>query len=78
MTDNAIGVTKSDNTYEVLHQSDEGMPWPDGFSISADRYVYATINELHRSPVLIGGKEASLGTYEIVRFPALSTAVSGR
>lgn len=78
MTDNAIGVTKPDGTYEVLYQSDAGLPWPDGFSMGADGYVYATINELHRSPVLNGGEDASLGTYKIVRFPALGTAVSGR
>lgn len=78
MTDNAIGVTKPDGTYEVLFQSDTDLPWPDGFSIGVDGYVYATINELHRSPVLNGGEDASLGTYRIVRFPALGTGISGR
>ena len=78
MTDNAIGVTKPDGTYEVLFQSDENLPWPDGFSMGVDGYVYATINELHRSPVLNNGEDASLGTYRIVRFPALGTAISGR
>ena len=78
MTDNAIGVTRPDGRYEVLFQSDEALPWPDGFSIGADGFVYATINELHRSPVLNGGEDASLGTYRIVRFPALGAAISGR
>ena len=78
MTDNAIGVTKPDGTYEVLFQSDEDLPWPDGFSMGVDGFVYATINELHRSPVLNGGEDASLGTYRIVRFPALGKAISGR
>lgn len=78
MTDNAIGVTKADGAYEVLFQSDDGLPWPDGFAIGPDGYVYATVNELHRSPVLNGGEDASLGTYRIVRFPALGTALSGR
>ncbi|MEM0947916.1 MAG: L-dopachrome tautomerase-related protein [Pseudomonadota bacterium] len=78
MTDNAIGVTRPDGSYEVLFQSAEDLPWPDGFSIGADGYVYATINELHRSPVLNGGEDASLGTYRIVRFPALGPAISGR
>lgn len=78
MTDNAIGVTKPDGSYTELFQSDDGLPWPDGFSIGTDGYVYATINELHRSPVLNGGQDASLGTYKIVRFPALGTAISGR
>lgn len=78
MTDNAIGVTRPDGSYEVLYQSDEALPWPDGFSIGADGFVYATINELHRSPVLNGGVDDSLGTYRIVRFPALGEAISGR
>ncbi|MEM8569352.1 MAG: L-dopachrome tautomerase-related protein [Pseudomonadota bacterium] len=78
MTDNAIGVTKPDGSYEVLFQSDEDLPWPDGFSMGIDGYVYATVNELHRSPVLNGGEDASLGTYRIVRFPALGTTVNGR
>lgn len=78
MTDNAIGVTKPDGSYEVLYQSDEDLPWPDGFSMGVDGYVYATINELQRSPVLNGGEDASLGTYRIVRFPALGPAISGR
>lgn len=78
MTDNAIGVTKPDGTYEVLHQSDDDLPWPDGFAMGVDGYVYATINELHRSPVLNGGEDASIGTYRIVRFPALGPAISGR
>ena len=78
MTDNAIGVTRPDGTYEVLYQSDDDLPWPDGFSMGADGFVYATINELHRSPVLNGGEDASVGTYRIVRFPALGSAISGR
>lgn len=78
MTDNAIGVTRPDGSYEVLFQSDENLPWPDGFSVGIDGYIYATVNELHRSPVLNGGEDASIGTYQIVRFPALGTAISGR
>lgn len=78
MTDNALGVTKPDGSYEVLFQSAEELPWPDGFSIGTDGYVYATINELHRSPVLNGGEDASKGIYKIVRFKALSNTVSGR
>lgn len=78
MTDNAIGVTRPDGSYDVLYQSETDLPWPDGFSMGVDGYVYATINELHRSPVLNGGEDASLGTFKIVRFPALADTVSGR
>lgn len=78
MTDNAIGVTRPDGSYEVLFQSDEELPWPDGFAAGIDGYIYATVNELHRSPVLNGGEDDSRGTFQIVRFPALGTPVSGR
>lgn len=78
MTDNAIGVTRPDGSYEVLYQSDTDMPWPDGFAMGTDGFVYATINELHRSPVLNGGTDASRGTFRIVRFPALGPAIPGR
>ncbi|MEO1065830.1 MAG: L-dopachrome tautomerase-related protein [Pseudomonadota bacterium] len=78
MTDNAIGVTKPDGSYEELFQSDETLPWPDGFAIGPDGFVYATVNELHRSPVLNDGEDGSKGAYAIVRFKALGAAVSGR
>lgn len=78
MTDNAIGVTKADGSYEVLFQSDETLPWPDGFAVGIDGYIYATVNELHRSPVLNGGDDGSVGAFQIVRFKALANAVNGR
>ena len=77
ITDAAIGVTKPDGSYEVLYQ-DETLPWPDGFAVGADGNIYATINELHRSPVLNEGKNTATGAFKIVRFPALAPAISGR
>lgn len=70
MTKNAIGVTKPDGTYQELYRSDD-LPWPDGFAIGPDGYIYATINELHRSPVLNNGKDTSKGFFKIVRFKPL-------
>ncbi|SHH80659.1 L-dopachrome tautomerase-related protein [Cognatishimia maritima] len=78
ITDNAIGVTKADGTYEVLHQSDERLSWPDGFAVGHDGYVYATVNQLQRSPVLNNGVDKSSGAYSIVRFQSLEEAISGR
>ncbi|TBR42549.1 hypothetical protein CBF23_007105 [Marinomonas agarivorans] len=78
MTDNAIGVTRADGEYEVLFQSDTTLAWSDGFAVGADGYIYATVNELHRSPVLNGGKDESKGEYRIVRFAPLAPAVNGR
>lgn len=77
ITEDAVGVTKPDGTYEILFQQDE-MSWPDGFAMGADGYVYVTINELHRSPVLNGGTDATQGEFKIMRFPAIGGAVSGR
>lgn len=77
ITEDAVGVTRPDGTYEVLYQQDD-MSWPDGFAVGTDGYVYVTINELHRSPVLNDGQDATLGEFKIMRFPALGDAVSGR
>lgn len=77
ITEDAVGVTKPDGTYEILYQADN-MSWPDGFAMGADGHVYVTINELHRSPVLNDGTDATQGEFSIMRFPALGGAVSGR
>ncbi|MEM7377179.1 MAG: L-dopachrome tautomerase-related protein [Pseudomonadota bacterium] len=78
MADDAIGVVRPNGEYSVLYQSAESLPWPDGFAVGVDGHVYATVNELHRSPVLNGGTLATTGQFKIVRFPALGPAVSGR
>lgn len=77
ITDDAIGVTRPDGSYEVLYQRDD-LSWPDGFAIGTDGYIYATVNELHRSAVLNNGVDATQGEFKIIRFPALGDAVSGR
>ncbi len=77
ITDDAIGVTRPDGSYDVLYQRDD-LSWPDGFAIGVDGYVYATVNELHRSAVLNNGVDATKGEFKIVKFPALGDAVSGR
>ncbi|MEM9601501.1 MAG: L-dopachrome tautomerase-related protein [Pseudomonadota bacterium] len=78
MADDAIGVVRPSGEYSVLYQSADALPWPDGFAMGVDGHVYATVNELHRSPVLNGGTLATTGQFKIVRFPALGGAVSGR
>lgn len=77
ITDQAIGVTKPDGSYEVLYKQDN-IAWPDGFSMGIDGYVYVTVNELHRSPVLNDGKNSTKGEFKIMRFPALGQAINGR
>lgn len=77
ITDNAIGVVGKDGKYRTLYQSDD-ISWPDGFAVGPDNRIYVTINQLHRSPVLNGGKDDSGDTYRIAVFEALAEAVSGR
>ncbi|MEM8744396.1 MAG: L-dopachrome tautomerase-related protein [Pseudomonadota bacterium] len=77
ITEDAIGVTKPDGSYEILYKQDD-LSWPDGFAIGPDGLVYATINELHRSPVLNGGTDATKGEFKIVRFKPLGPGVNGR
>lgn len=78
ITRNAIGVISPGGRYEVLHQDDTLLSWPDGFSVGPDNKIYLTVNQLHRSPVLNGGKDASTGKFSIVTFDALAPATLGR
>lgn len=78
ITDNAIGVIRPTGEYDVLYQSETTLPWPDGFSVGVDGYIYATVNELFRSPVLNRGKNETKGEFKIVRFKSESTLINGR
>lgn len=77
ITDGSIGVLRSNGKYETLYQSSE-ISWPDGFAYGPDHRIYVTINELHRSPVLNGGNNASQGLFKVMSFPALVEGKSGR
>ena len=77
ITDSAIGVTTPDGKYKSLFQSEE-LPWPDGLAVGQDSFIYATVNELHRSPMLNNGRDKSKGNFKIIRFKALAPASIGR
>lgn len=77
ITDNSIGVVRSNGKYETLFKSDE-LSWSDGFAYGPDHKVYVTINELHRSPVLNNGKNGSKGKLKVMRFDTLVKGKSGR
>lgn len=77
IADAAIGVIKPNGKYERLF-SDASLAWPDGFAAGADGYIYATINELHRSPVLNSGENAATGEFKIIRFKPLAGVTVGR
>ena len=77
ITEDSIGVTKSDGSYETLIKKDD-LSWPDGLAVGPDNYIYATINELHRSPVLNDGHNSAKGKFKVIRFKTLSKAFTGR
>lgn len=74
----AIGVTGPDGTYRIYAQNDYLLSWPDGISAGPHRWMYATVNQLHRSAVLNGGESASQPPYYVVRFRSLGRTVPGR
>lgn len=73
----SIGVVQANGQYKTLLK-DEKLAWPDGFAAGADGYIYATINELHRSPVLNNGKNEAKGEFKIIRFKPLADVQVGR
>lgn len=77
ITDNSIGIVQPDGSYKTLVKRDD-ISWPDGFAYGPDNKVYVTVNELHRSPVLNGGVDATKGVFSIMRFDALDDGTSGR
>ncbi len=60
----------------LFHRDD--LSWPDGFAVGTDGMIYTTVNELHRSPVLNDGVDATRGEFAIVRFKPLAPAFQGR
>ncbi len=78
ITDNAVGATLPAGGYETLHQDDTLLSWADGMAFGPDNHVYVTVNQLHRSPPLNDGEDASVPPYYIVRFPALTSGTPGR
>ena len=77
ITEDAIGVVRPDGSYQTLFQRDD-VSWPDGFAFGPDNKIYVTVNELHRSPALNGGENATNGEFKIMRFEALAPGAPGR
>lgn len=77
LANNAIGVIGSDRKYSVLI-SDPRLSWVDAFSFGDNGYLYAVVNQLHRSAVLNGGESATQPPYLIVKFRPLSKGTVGR
>jgi len=78
ISNDAIGYIDTDRNYHVLFKDSKKLSWVDGFATGAGNRIFATVNELHRSPVLNKGKDASSGKYYIVDFDALNKTTVGR
>ncbi|MDJ0600099.1 MAG: L-dopachrome tautomerase-related protein [Crocosphaera sp.] len=74
---NAIGVIKSDRTYELFSE-DERLRWTDSFSFGPDGYLYCNCNQLHRSAPLNRGEMTASPPYYILRLQPLAPGVIGR
>lgn len=72
----AIGVANAQG-YRVLAQDDR-LVWPDGLAVSADGWIYATVNQLNRASGVNAGEEAGRPPYLIVRTRALAPSAVGR
>lgn len=77
LAENAIGVIKSDRSYQLLAKSDE-LSWVDSFSFGPGGKLYAVVNQLHRSATLNGGEGVSKPPYFLVEVKALAAGLAGR
>lgn len=77
LAENAIGVIKSDRSYQQLAKSDQ-LSWVDSFSFGPGGRLYAVVNQLHRSATLNGGDGVSKPPYFLVEVKALAAGLAGR
>ncbi|GLI94411.1 hypothetical protein LMG27198_34030 [Methylocystis echinoides] len=77
LAENAIGVIKSDRSYQQLAKSDQ-LSWVDSFSFGPDGRLYAVVNQLHRSAALNGGENVAKAPYFLVEVRALAAGLAGR
>ncbi|MGH8031712.1 MAG: hypothetical protein ACREO8_04930, partial [Luteimonas sp.] len=74
----ALGVIAAqDRSYRLL-DSNPLISWPDALSFGPDGYVYAAVNQVHRTPALNGGGNDAQPPYLIVRIKGLADGVPGR
>lgn len=73
-----IGVVRaSDRTYQLL-DADTFVSWPDALSFGPDGYIYAAVNQVHRTPALNGGRNEAKPPFLIVRLKGLDAGTAGR
>lgn len=73
----AIGVIRGDRTYQRL-VSVPWLAWTDAFSFGSDGYLYSVINQLHRTPALNAGVNATEPPFLIIRLQPLAEGIVGR
>lgn len=73
----AIGVVDAERNYRRL-VTDPRLSWPDAFSFGPDGWLHVVANQLHHSPPLNGGLDASTPPYLVLRMRPLASGVVGR
>jgi len=66
LANDAIGIIEPDRSYRSVAQG-PGFSWMDAFAVAPDGSVVTPSNQLHRSPPLNGGEDASRPPFEIFR-----------
>jgi len=77
LAENAIGVIKTDRSYQRLAQSAE-LSWVDSLSFGPNGKLYAVVNRLHQSATLNGGEPLSKPPYFLLEVKALAAGLPGR
>lgn len=77
LSNNAIGVITPDRKYKILHQDDHFLSWVEGFSTAGDAGIYATTNQLHKSPAF-NNEKPTPNKFYIMQFKSLGEATIGR
>jgi len=77
LMNNAIGVITPDRKYKILHQDNTLLNWVEGFSTAGKAGIYATANQLHKSPAFNNVKPTPNKFY-ILQFKSLAEATLGR
>lgn len=78
LANNALGVIKTDRTYQQLVRDDTILRWPDSISYGPDGYFYTLAHQIHRTPGMNAGVDESSKPFYVVRFKGLAPGVIGR
>ncbi|MEM1184734.1 MAG: L-dopachrome tautomerase-related protein [Planctomycetota bacterium] len=78
LENSGIGVIGRNRAYKPIFSDSVLVNWPDGLSGGPDGLIYATVNQLHRSPGLNDGRDASVPPYLIIRVDARGKPIAGR